>query len=469
MSSQINEELPSLWEGFIYHPHQKEGVIWMKNQEENSSYHGGLLCDEMGLGKTIQSIALLRYRPLKKTLLIAPLSILEQWVETATKANLNVWRPHKTSSQWQMPSPLYAKRPSIFICNYERLLSRPSLVQSSRWDRLICDEAHRITNVQGKTFENIYRILADNKWFLTGTPIVNNIKEISVFLRLLGGSPISDKWEILQPLVSKFCLHRSMNMLRDRLDYLPNQPQEHYHSLDFETKEEQSFYRGIQGAIVQQWNALDGENTGFIKLVLLNRLRQISIHPQVYIANRKKAIPSYSRPDFTGSSTKFSAVKRLIQKENKTPHKWLIFCHFQSEMELLKRDLLQETYIHDVSMYGGKMTADEKTKVIEKTKQPLPSEPVQHEVLLAQLRSGGVGLNLQHFDRILFLGPWWTAALMDQAIGRAVRIGQTEQVHVHYLRLKEEETTNIDLQMFDVVEQKRGDCQRFLESALHLL
>ena len=82
-----------------------------------------------------------------------------------------------------------------------------------------------------------------------------------------------------------------------------------------------------------------------------------------------------------------------------------------------------------------------------------------------QLMAGGIGLNLQHFDRIVFLGPWWTAALMDQAVGRAIRIGQTKKVIVHHLHLKEEETTNIDLMMFEKAERKRTLCEEFLAFA----
>jgi SNF2 family DNA or RNA helicase len=77
-------------------------------------------------------------------------------------------------------------------------------------------------------------------------------------------------------------------------------------------------------------------------------------------------------------------------------------------------------------------------------------------VLLLQLQSGGVGLNLQHFTKIIFMSPWWTSALMDQAIGRAVRIGQKERVTVTMLVLKEEETMNIDAKMLEKAETKRG-------------
>ncbi len=57
---------------------------------------------------------------------------------------------------------------------------------------------------------------------------------------------------------------------------------------------------------------------------------------------------------------------------------------------------------------------------------------------------------------------------MDQAIGRAVRIGQKNQVIVHRIFLKEEETkgiTNIDDFMMEKAEMKRDLCESFLELA----
>jgi SNF2 family DNA or RNA helicase len=114
-------------------------------------------------------------------------------------------------------------------------------------------------------------------------------------------------------------------------------------------------------------------------------------------------------------------------------------------------------------MYNGKLSASEREEVIATSKEPLYGK--QQEVLLVQLLSGGVGLNLQHFDRIVFMGPWWTAAIMDQAIGRAVRIGQTKQVIVHHLILKEEQTMNIDRMMLEKADSKRELCQMFLQAS----
>jgi SNF2 family DNA or RNA helicase len=113
-----------------------------------------------------------------------------------------------------------------------------------------------------------------------------------------------------------------------------------------------------------------------------------------------------------------------------------------------------------VQLYNGAMSAKEKEAALEETKVG-----TETEVLLVQLQSGGTGLNLQHFDRIIFSGPWWTSALMEQAIGRAVRIGQTEVVRVYYLKLKEEVALNIDTYMFEKAAAKGALCRQVLGAA----
>ena len=119
--------------------------------------------------------------------------------------------------------------------------------------------------------------------------------------------------------------------------------------------------------------------------------------------------------------------------------------------------------VREVSLYHGGMSPKDKEQALETSKEMLVGN--QQEVLLVQLQSGGVGLNLQHCDRIVFMGPWWTAALMDQAVGRAVRIGQEKRVEVHHLRLKEEAVMNIDRFMIEKVEAKRTLCDWFLSKS----
>jgi SNF2 family DNA or RNA helicase len=106
----------------------------------------------------------------------------------------------------------------------------------------------------------------------------------------------------------------------------------------------------------------------------------------------------------------------------------------------------------NILMYNGSMNQTERNKVLARSKSV-----DEKMVLLIQLQAGGVGLNLQEYDRIVFVSPWWTSALMDQAIARAVRIGQVNTVHVYHLHLNAESATavNIDVLVGAKADEKR--------------
>ena len=464
-----------LWKGFTYQEHQETGIKWMCEREDDEEGSGGILCDEMGLGKTIEVLGVMTMHPRKYTLLVAPLATLSQWEEKAQQAGFCVKRAAKSYCGWETVGGFKKEnegRNCLYICNYDKLISRPTLlfppeIERGVWGRAVFDEAHRLRN-KNKGWDMCSKVLARSRWFLTATPIVNTIDDARHLFMLLRMKTIPG-WGMsgLAPLIKKKVLARKMDDIRhDRID-LPSAAMINKHSLDFVTEDEAEFYRGIQGSIARQWRALeeDGNLKGQHLFRLITRLRQISIHPQVYIGARKKVFKSYSRADFMTDSTKFLFLKDLIKAEEFGSHKWLVFCHFHTEMEMLQASLQQVKSIKRVQVYSGDISEGMRTSIIEASKDPLAAG--EQEVLLVQLQAGGVGLNLQHFDRIAFMGPWWTAALMDQAIGRAVRIGQKEQVMVHHISLKEEQmdSLNIDRFMHEKADKKRNLCMDFLMAA----
>jgi SNF2 family DNA or RNA helicase len=454
--------LKPLWTGFSYKPHQVTGVKWMLDREKESP-SGGTLCDEMGLGKTIQMMGLLKETGRSETLLIAPVAVLDQWEAAARRSHITVFRPHVTGRyvEWRHVTPVLPGAARLHLIGYESAKIRKELTVDRVWDRIICDEAHRAAAKNG-FYTMVSKLVAPKRWFLTATPIVNGLGDLVNLLTLLGVEKPKANLVDLEDVLDEVMLARSMDDLRASIPDAPPPPVQTTLTLDFATEEEGEFYRGMCGVIVRRWKALaaDGGAT-LMRLQLFLRLRQLSLHPQIYIEARRKALgPLYDRPDWAGSSTKFEKILGLVRAE---PRRWIIFCHFHPEMELLRAALAAEPAVGRVWSYSGALNGAERKTVLESTHEELPAGKAG--VLLVQLQSGGTGLNLQHFDRIIFSGPWWTSALMEQAIGRAVRIGQREVVQVYHLVLKEEEAVNIDKVMRDKAESKGDLCRVALEMA----
>jgi SNF2 family DNA or RNA helicase len=398
-------------------------------------------------------------------------AVLNQWADLAKKSKISVYRHKITNSHvsWEMEGSFLINAPKLYLIGYEMARSKFQLVTMMAWDRIICDEAHRAASGNGLT-TLVNQIVAPKRWFLTATPIVNSMKDLITLFVMLGvekarGSGLND----LKPIINKYVLARSMDDLRASIPDAPPKPKIHMLSLPFVTEDEHEFYIGMSGSIVKRWRAIEADGVGntLMRLQLFMRLRQLSVHPQVYIESRKKALGylGYQRPNWTGPATKFEKVFDLT----KTPAKWIIFCHFHPEMELLKNELKTKPWIRNVYSYNGSMNHNERTNTLEATKDPLPENGNLSDVLLIQLQAGGVGLNLQHFTHIIFSGPWWTSALMEQAIGRAVRIGQQAEVQVYHLRLQEEDNLNIDKVMMAKAEEKGDLCKATLEMASRVI
>ena len=448
----MSSALKPLWPSFEYKPHQVTGIHWMLDREGKGE-SGGLLCDEMGLGKTMEILGVMRNSPKRTTLLLCPKAVISQWVEAAGKSGFNVWLIE--DYEWSSVSSSKAYMPHLFITNYEKM-TKPSLFKRG-WSRIVLDEAHRVRNDKSEAYKTIAKIERSTLWAVTATPIVNDIKDMNNLFKLVGFKACrlncpNDRLVV----VEEACLHRSMEEMRATLKELPSAPIIVKEVLDFATQEEEDFYRSVQGKIAARWKHIEHDNSTET-FALLMKLRQLSLHPQVYIGamKRKSILGGYGRPDWDEPSTKFMALKQKVE-DTQLPTRWIVFCQFHDEMEILQAYLESSPAVNKVFQYHGGLTQEQKDAVIDETKEPLSQAEARHDILLLQLQSGGVGLNLQHFTKIIFMSPWWTAALMDQAIGRAVRIGQKETVEVFMLVLKEEETMNIDETMLQKAESKRG-------------
>ncbi|KAI5310028.1 hypothetical protein KEM55_001905, partial [Ascosphaera atra] len=223
-------------------PYQRQGLAWMLNQENpslpepgsqeavqlwkrsHSGFYnivsmwqqprapslasGGILADDMGLGKTLQVIALIianreRHsdKASKTTLIISPLGVMSNWKDQIAQHvkeehSLDVLIYHGAGKKQAANIDKY----DVVITTYGALASEygsnEGIIQrgmqpktglfSIHWRRVVLDEAHTIRTPSTKVARSAHSLRADSRWSLTGTPIVNNLKDLFSQVKFLG-------------------------------------------------------------------------------------------------------------------------------------------------------------------------------------------------------------------------------------------------------------------------------------------
>ncbi|KAF2744112.1 hypothetical protein M011DRAFT_521232 [Sporormia fimetaria CBS 119925] len=257
---------------------------------------GGILADDMGLGKTIQVISLIMAdRELGRgasdacnaTLILAPLSVMSNW---STQMEKHIREKHALrimfyhGNRKQPITPTEIEKYDVVISTYDTVsqewhsqksatLPRKSGVFSVKWRRVVLDEGHNIRNPKAKRAVAAYNLMAQSRWALTGTPIINNLKDLYSLIRFLqpqgvlrdlqvfNGAIIRPVTQgeahgnkVLQLLMAGICLRRKKEMsfvdLRlpelseyvHKIDLLPHE-QEKYDALEAQAKGTLDLYR----------------------------------------------------------------------------------------------------------------------------------------------------------------------------------------------------------------------------------
>lgn len=471
--------LTPVWQGASYAPHQEAGINWMLKQEaegypmpENPDVvvRGGILGDEMGLGKTFQSLGLIINGQAKKTLIVSPLAVKKQWEDAAKKCGINLFTPTPFGGKWICQVDAGSDRPIVHVAHYDKIANRSELCEGQKYDRVILDEAQTIRNAGTKKAKSVLEIPATYKWALTATPIVNGMKDVVTYLKFIGfptGS--SGAWRPNYETWIRNCYLARTNDCCEAPAGLTMAPEPVIEDrcLDFTSEEEARVYEGIYKNLESQWRmaqAMKGKSYTLAMFSILLRLRQVSVNPQIYIKARQKEAFGWSGPEFAQVSRKFDEISMLLRDSHEAgvSNRWIIFCQFHEEMEMLNEFLKVFPFVGSVLQYHGGMSMKERDAAIAASH--VPSSGAKQDVFLIQLQAGGTGINLQHYDRIIFVSPWWTSALLDQAKGRAVRIGQKNVVKIYWLKLKTEDTKkfNIDSFIMEKADKKRSLGETFL-------
>ncbi len=292
----------------------------------------------MGLGKTIQVLALLVAQRLGPSLLVAPASLLANWVAEVEKfaPDLKAAIVHPsamTPEQIGDFSPARAAELDLAITSYGSLLRIKALYEIE-WRYAILDEAQAIKNPNAKQTRAAKALKASARIALTGTPVENHLgdlwsifdfinpgllgslKQFSRYAKTLADRE-SNPYGPLRELVRPYILRR---MKTDKMIIS-----------DLPDKTEVKAWCGLsrrQAALYEQavqelGDALeqsDGIQRKGIVLAMLLRLKQICNHPSQWLRDQAWA---------EADSGKLARLREIAEVVASRQEKMLVFTQFR--------------------------------------------------------------------------------------------------------------------------------------------
>jgi hypothetical protein len=428
----LSFRLPTSLRGKL-RPYQRIGYQWLCTLD----YYGlgGILADDMGLGKTLQTIAyvtMLWQRQKKPSLIIAPTSLVYNWLSEFEKFAPRLPVQVLDGSRQQRTNRLGGiGGQACLITSYSLLRRDIEEISACSFASCFLDEAQNIKNPETLNARSVKQVKADRYFALTGTPIENSLTELwSLFDFILPGYLYSQKVfqtvyelpivregskEILSSLhhqIVPFILRR---MKKDVLQELPDKIETR--TVCDMTEEQRQIYEAFllrSRADVEKEITLNGfARSQIFILALLTRLRQICCHPALFMK------------DYQGGSGKLQLLEELLADSFSAGHRVLVFSQFTSMLELIRESQLVQGRIP--FLIDGQVPAEERMLQVQRFNQG------EGQLFLVSLRAGGTGLNLTGADTVIHFDPWWNPAVEEQATDRVYRIGQENVVQVFKL------------------------------------
>jgi SNF2 family DNA or RNA helicase len=468
--------------GDTLRPYQKEFLTLADKYKHVGTF------DEMGVGKTVQCIAMdavrrqqfrdrFPTRNVPPTLVVAPLTgVIDQWVE-----EFNKWQPQLRVRRINPKKRelLFKEEADVYVIHPEGLRLMVADLVSRLWLHFIFDEVHRIKNRKTKTAKAAVSVgkKAMFRTGATGTPIENMPAEMWHLLHWL----YPDKKTREEAGLAKWTqalLNSYWRFYEQFVDYWVD-PDYGYHKIIGTKNEEElrkrfgPFYvrrfktdvqKDLPPAIRQEYHvdlyplqrkaydsmkkellAWVGQNedqpvVAPVVIAQLIRLQQFTLGYGEIKSIVKVNVDGGVRKERTETkftlsepSVKLDALMDIL--DDLGDQQCVVFSTSKQAVNMAADRLEKAGYA--VSLVTGDVTDSARTAAINKFKSK------EHQIFLATIRAGGVGLNLQMCNTVVFLDRDWSPAKNQQAIDRVHRGGQKNTVHI------------IDIVARDTVDQKK--------------
>ena len=481
--------------------HQLEGVgrlQYLFGLRTELNVRGMVLADDMGLGKTLQLLTLmasmLEEAPASMPMLVvAPVSLLENWKEEAEKfypgafniltaygEELVPLRVPRESVEARLRTedglvkflkPGWVGCANLVLTTYETLRDLEFSFAAQPWSLMVCDEAQRIKNPAALVTKVAKKQIAGFKIACTGTPVENTLADLWCLFDfvqpgLLGAlNDFGSRYR--RPIEIDERDHQGqqrIDELRQRIEPQILRRIKLEVAKDLPKKVVVADCRRLPLSMVQRnlyARAIDdfkkrhdpGSHTPFKNhLGLLQYLRLLCTDPRRHglTVFKPEPLAQYreSAPKLDWLLTQLAAIKAKGEKA-------IIFCEFRNIQRLLQH-YIEGSLGFDADIINGDTTVSaSSTQSRQKRIKAFQATPGFGVIILSPL-AVGFGVNIQAANHVIHYTRTWNPAKEDQASDRAWRIGQKKDVYVYYPVVAADDFTTFDVKLDQLLERKRS-------------
>ena len=404
--NKINEEIPA---GGIYDklmPFQVESVKFALSK-------GGriLLADDMGLGKTIQAIAIFNfYLSEWPVLIVAPASVLNDW-----KESINRFLGRKSTI-------IHNKTDLgdlISIISYQMATKFINEIKLMEFKIVVCDECHNLKSDNSQRTKNLMPVLqkASRLILISGTPAVSRPIELFPLFQALNKDLFKNMWEYGR----RYC---NAKKIGNWIDYKGCSNSE---ELTYLLEREFMIRRGKE--VLE--NQLPSKTR---KHILLEASKKSEFDQKI----NKEIVSSFSDKNASedvmaayrkAAELKLDVVVEYVMKMVKRDKKLLVFAHHSVMIDGIESKI-KENGLNYIKI-DGKVPSKKRHQLINKFQ-----DEDEIKIGILSLTAAGAGITLTAAKLVIFAELYWNPGVLKQAEDRIYRIGQTDNVEIHYLVCK---------------------------------
>jgi len=411
--------------------HQKEAI---EKLLKNDKF---ILADDMGLGKTTSTVIASLESGSKRVLIICPASLKINWereIRNYTEKSVYICEGKKFEDA------------DYIITNYDILKNfhdpkdkDNSIILKSKFDLVVIDEAHYVSNAQAQRTKIIMDLTKDIKklWLLTGTPMTSRPMNYYNILKLID-SPVSQNWmayairycggyqfRVGNKKVWNVTGASNLEELRDRTsrqilrrlktDVL-DLPEKIMTPVYLRLKSR--LYEGLMGEYYDWYNNRQDESKSLsVQFTKLMKVRQVIAEEKI--------------------SHTIELAENIIEQGKKV----IIFSNFTEPLKKIHEHFGKKSVYLD-----GSTPKPARQDAVDKFQE---SEKVQ--VFCGNIKAAGVGLTLTAAEAVIMNDLSFVPAEHSQAEDRAYRYGQKNSVSIYYPIFE----NTLEGVIYDILDKKK--------------